>query len=305
MARHLDGKPIDHSLTIRLIGTQNFMNNHFPNLAESLFNKFAKDLQDKQFKIRPEWNLSPTPSLKQSVPIISDHLIDRLESGDIKSVSALQKVTGRNTVKLVDGTSLTVDTIIWCTGYKTDFSLVGEDYDPTRSTTAAWAASPGSNDKPLPRLYQNVFSLKEPHSLAFLGAAAFTSPAFQLYDLASMAIAQIWKGASSLPSQAEMEQAVDAHHEWVVSLAQRGSVYPGIVKPGPWMSWVNDAAGTGVNEMLAYGAAGWAFWWRDRTFCNLLMDGIYSPHIFRVFDGKRKKWDGAREAIEKANQSRH
>jgi dimethylaniline monooxygenase (N-oxide forming) len=31
------------------------------------------------------------------------------------------------------------------------------------------------------------------------------------------------------------------------------------------------------------------------------MDGIYTPSIWRIFDGKRKKWDGAREAIEKVN----
>jgi dimethylaniline monooxygenase (N-oxide forming) len=36
----------------------------------------------------------------------------------------------------------------------------------------------------------------------------------------------------------------------------------------------------------------------------MLMDGIYSPHVYRLFDsnGKRKKWDGAREAIEKVNE---
>jgi len=33
------------------------------------------------------------------------------------------------------------------------------------------------------------------------------------------------------------------------------------------------------------------------------MDGIFTPFVWRVFDGegKRKKWDGAREAIEKVN----
>ena len=36
--------------------------------------------------------------------------------------------------------------------------------------------------------------------------------------------------------------------------------------------------------------------------CNLLMDGMPSAHIYRLFEtGKRKCWDGAKEAIEKAN----
>ena len=44
-------------------------------------------------------------------------------------------------------------------------------------------------------------------------------------------------------------------------------------------------------------------WLRERRFCNLLMGGIWSPSIHRVFStGKRKCWDGAREAIERVNE---
>ncbi|KAF2257729.1 hypothetical protein CC78DRAFT_538321 [Lojkania enalia] len=303
LPRYSDGRPIDHSLTMRLMMIQGFLNEYFPLVAENAFNKFAKSLQDKNFNIRPEWNLSPAPSLKQSVPIISDELVSGLESGKIRSVPALRRVAGEMTVELTDGTIIAIDCIIWCTGYKGDYGILDGDFDPTRNTSPAWSAAPGSNEKPLPRLYQNLFSLQEPLSLVFLGAAAFPSPAFQLYDLATMAVAQVWRGNSSLPSQEEMERAVDTHHDWVCSLAQRATVYPGIVKPGPWMTWVNDAAGTGVNEMLGYGIAGWTFWWREKGFCEKLMDGICSPHIYRLFDGKRKKWDGAKEAILKANNA--
>lgn len=270
-----------------------------------MFNKFAKSLQDRNFKIKAEWNFSPTPSLKQSLPIVSDELVDCLESGKIKSVPALRRVAGGRMVELIDGTLITADCIIWCTGYKASYEILDEDLNPTRNTTAAWTAAPGSNEKPLPRLYQNLFSLQEPQSLVFLGATTFPSPAFQLYDLATMAVAQVWKGNSSLPSKEDMERAVDAHHDWVCSLAQRATVYPGIVKPGPWMTWVNDAAGTGVNEMLGYGMAGWKFWWREKNFCRMLMDGICSPHIYRLFDGKRKRWDGAKNAILKANNAKN
>ena len=116
-----------------------------------------------------------------------------------------------------------------------------------------------------------------------------------------MAISQVWRGTTPLPSPQAMEEATDAHHSWVISLAQRGSVYPGIVQPGPWMRWVNDAAGTGFSENLGYGIQGWGFWWREREFCRLCLDGIASPHVYRVFEGKRKRWEGAREAIEKVN----
>lgn len=238
------------------------------------------------------------------MPVISDALTLAFESGSIHSVSAIRKILSADKVELLDGTCLKIDVIIFCTGYKISFDILDPKCDPTAHTTSQWLDSVGSNGKPLPRLYQNLLSLQYPESLAFMSSVAFPAPAFQTYDLASMALAQIWKGRSSLPTQSEMEKGVDEHHTWVCGLAQRGSVYPGIVKPGEWMRSVNEATGTGVNEKLGYGIKGWVFWLREKKFCDMLMKGVFSPHVFRVFEGnKRKGWGGARAAIEKANES--
>lgn len=267
-----------------------------------MLNKFAKRLQDKSFNLRPEWGFSPAPSLKHAIPVISDNLVDALESGAIRSVTGLREVTGAGEVELLDGTRLNIDCIIFCTGYRPNYSIV-EGFDPTTKTTTNWANAPGSNGKPLARLYRNIFSLEHPESLAFMGGVAFASPAFQLYDLASMAVAQVWKGTSTLPPKEAMEEAVNEHHAWICELAKNGPVIPGLVKAGDWMRWVNDAAGTGVNEYLGYGLNGWSFWLTNRRLCNMLMGGIYSPHIYRVFEGKRKKWDGATTEIERVNRA--
>jgi dimethylaniline monooxygenase (N-oxide forming) len=117
-----------------------------------------------------------------------------------------------------------------------------------------------------------------------------------------MALAQVWKGNSALPSQAEMERAVDKHHAWMCEIARQGNVFPGLVPFTEWMPWVDRTAGTGVYEYLGWGWKGWKFWLKDYKFCHLLMTGVYSPHIYRVFDGRRKKWDGARVEIEKVNR---
>ena len=118
-----------------------------------------------------------------------------------------------------------------------------------------------------------------------------------------MALAQIWRGRSSLPSREEMESKVDAQHAFMVGIARQGGVtVPGWVRQGEWLAWANEMAGTGVNEKLGYGAEGWRFWWGDRRLCGMLLDGINSPHVYRLFDGKRKKWDGAREEVEKVNR---
>jgi len=72
-------------------------------------------------------------------------------------------------------------------------------------------------------------------------------------------------------------------------LAGRGTVFPGLVKAGQWMSWANEMAGMGVDEHLGYGWKGWWFWVTNMPFWNLLPEGTNPPYIYGLFDGKRKK----------------
>lgn len=263
-----------------------------------MFDKFVKSLQDKSFELRPEWGFE----LAQVTPIVSNTLVDYLERGMIQSVKGVKEIMGDTRVKLEDGKEVDVDVLIWCTGYKTDFSMLEPRFDPTAPSTPSWSEASGSNGKSLARLYHNVFSLEKPDSLCFLGNVHFAISGFQIFDMASMAIAQVWKGASTLPSLAAMNQAVDEHHVWLAECAKRSSnVSPGMVEGGSWLRAMDDLAGTGVNEYLGYGWKGWWFWLSNTRLCNLLMDGVWSPHIHRYFDGKRKRWKGAREAIERVN----
>lgn len=119
----------------------------------------------------------------------------------------------------------------------------------------------------------------------------------------SMALAQIWKGDYKFPSEANMNKEIDKHHRWIAKLAEKDTVYGNIVQEGPWQYFLHDAAGTGCNENLGYGLRGWLFWLKNPRWCNLLMTGVDSPHSWRLFDGKRKKWDGAKEAILQANEN--
>ncbi|KAH7157356.1 flavin monooxygenase-like protein [Dactylonectria estremocensis] len=301
MPRVVNGIAFDHTMTARKAAIMGFLELNFPRFADFLFNTMLKKLQDKAFNIRSEWKLSPAPPVKHAVPIISDNLVDLLEAEQILSVVGIKRVSGPTEVELDDGTLLETDVIIWCTGYKTEFSLLDRSVDPTRHTTPAWASAIGSRGKPLPRLYQNMISLDHPSSMAFMGCVAFATGAFPLYDLASMALAQVWKGKSSLPSLEEMNRSVDRQHEFICSIAKDGSAAPGWVRQAEWVSWANEAAGAGVNEHLGWGLEGWKFWFQDRAFYKLLMDGIYTPFIWRVFAGKRKSWDGARAEIERIN----
>jgi dimethylaniline monooxygenase (N-oxide forming) len=230
------------------------------------------------------------------LPIVSDTIIEAFREGSVVSVAEVKEIVGEYLVELCDGTRVELDCIVFCTGYRPGFSFLGE-FDPTATESHKCSSLKGLNNRSPPRLYQNTFSLEHPDSLAFVGTAQSTQPAFLSYDLASMAIAQIWNSNSRLPSKSEMIEAVNAHHEYVRGLAIRGSVYPFIVKPCPWMQWVNDTAGTGINDYLGYGVQGWKYWFFNGCVCGVLMTGPLSPHIYRLFDGKRKVWKGARAAI--------
>lgn len=298
LPRILNGAPIDHTHALRLFNLQVLIIKYFPHAGERFFENFVKGLQNKRFKLRPEWGFEPA----QKIPIVSDTLVEHLEAGDIESTKGVKRIVGSTIVELDDGRHVDVDAIVWCTGYKSDFSIIDPRFDPTAAPTEAWSAAQGSNGKSMFNLYQNVFSAEKPDSLAFIGNVHFTISGFQIFDMASMAVAQVWKGNSQLPSSEQIKREVSAHHEWLADLASRGyNVSPGNVDAGPWMRAMDDLGGMGVNEYLGYGWKGWRFWLSNMRFCNLLMGGIWSPCIYRAFEGKRERWDGAKEAIESVN----
>lgn len=229
-------------------------------MSRWLFDYTIEHYSKKSFKLDPSWRLSPAPSLANHQPVISDNLISSLWAGDVTSVHGLRRFVDGETVELLDGTKLAVDVVIFCTGYEPDFSIIS-NFNPTLSAGPVETdlKSPVKNPS-LARLYQNIFPPKYADSIAYMNHVALTDGAMTVIDLAAMAIAQIWKGNSKLPSEVEMNSAIDKHHEWVRSLAKNDSVYCGIVRPGPWLNFMNSAAGTGVDENLGYGWEGWKFW---------------------------------------------
>jgi dimethylaniline monooxygenase (N-oxide forming) len=268
---------------------------------------FSIMIQNKGRKIPASWNLAPSKVFSQSLPVVNDHIIEEIHAGRINQVAGLREVKGSNTIELEDGTTLTdVDTILFCTGYTASFSVLKDSpYDPTRNAPSNWSTFKGASSKSLPYLYQNIFSMDFPDSLATTFHCGFQMPVFQIYDLASMAVAQVWKGNSSLPSKEEMVRQADEYQRWICERmqAQNGTIRLDQVQVPDWYYWVNETAGTGLNENLGYGVSGWKFWAREPQLCNKLMWGIWSPHVFRLFDGpKRKPWAGARAEIESINR---
>jgi dimethylaniline monooxygenase (N-oxide forming) len=262
-----------------------------------------KKVQDSYWEIKPEWKLHPIPSPIRAGATMNEDLVPHLHAGKIELLRGLARVNG-STVELSDDSVVpNVDAVIFCTGYRPSYSIIDPAVDPCRHTRKDWATLKGANGRPLARLYQGIFSLDYPESLAVLGTSPFTPQACLNYDLCSMAVSQIWKGNSALPSQHEMNAHVDAQHEAVCKFASTGDIFNVNMRNNwDWFKWADDAAGLGIAERIGYGAKGWSFWYHDRKLCRLVMDGLMSPHIMRLFDeGKRKPWPNARKEIEKVN----
>jgi dimethylaniline monooxygenase (N-oxide forming) len=53
---------------------------------------------------------------------------------------------------------------------------------------------------------------------------------------------------------------------------------------------------------LGYGWKAWKFWWKERELCDLIMAGVSLPYVYRLSEGRRKRWGGAGEAIVRINK---
>lgn len=304
MARKDDkGKPADHLATRKLMGIADTFEQVSPALKNSILSNAINKSMHKSFpNIDPAWNLLPAPPPTHSIPVMNDHIINLLSSGTISSTVGIDNITGSKSISLTDGTTLNdIDAIIFCTGYRSDFSILPPGIDPTSGVTPEYDAAPfGTSIRKHARLYQGIFSPTYPDSLAFIAPYLIIS-ALTGADVVSQGIALVFSGAYRLPPSKEIESWCDTHYAWSVKQAHIGRTPIGLVRGMEVETWLNHVCDNGLNEKLGWGWEGWSFWWRERELSDLLMKGVNTGFAYRLFDGRRKKWDGAIEAIYKAN----
>jgi dimethylaniline monooxygenase (N-oxide forming) len=314
----------DHTLT-RRVGT--FMRTfcYFcPDLMASMMNTMIKGMRKKNFPDLVKSHPSFQPprvldGIPHRLPFLNDDIDANIASGTVECVPGVAAFTGPRSVELTDGSTLDdIDAVVVCSGYHYDFSLVhgaGNPVDPAAAPDgyAALAAQRfHSPDSPFPRLYRGILSEQFPDSLCFLGHMVIMRSTFAINDLASMAVAGVWRGDRPLPTAAEMRRDIDAQYDFVVANTAKGPVpHPGfrMVTAADTYQWLNEAAGTGVEERLGplgcWSLRAWKLWWQDRKFYNLLMGGIDTPFVYRLFEtGKagRKVWPDAKAAIIESNR---
>jgi dimethylaniline monooxygenase (N-oxide forming) len=299
----VNGVSVADAISYRSLYLENIVSKLFPKTSERLFNEVVHQISRGAFgELDPSWGLDPTLSVKTANVVVSDTLIANFRSKAVKPIVGIRRFIGGQKIELTSGEIVEADTVICCTGYNNDFSLLEKQFDPASNPSPRWVKAPGSKNRPCPRLYQNVFSLTVPDSLAFLGCVFFLNGAFCIADITSMCIAQVWSGRASLPPRWKMQRWMDRHEEMICSLAQTGPVLPASLPQGEWLAWADKTAGMGAAEHLGWGWNGLLFWWRERRLRRMVMDGPLTAAFWRLFPGRRKCWDGAKAEIVRINE---
>jgi cation diffusion facilitator CzcD-associated flavoprotein CzcO len=137
----------------------------------------------------------PTPDHKlgQAHPTISADLLTRIGHGRIAVKPNLERIDG-STVHFVDGTSASIDTIVWCTGYRITFPFL----DSSVMGTAG-------NHVPL---YRRVVHPERP-GLYFIGLVQPLGAIMPIAERQAEWVADLFEGGAALPDPQRMERAIE------------------------------------------------------------------------------------------------
>lgn len=293
------GIPQDLGITWRRRQLGFVLQKHFPRVARLIADAAISYLGRRSFgKLDPAWRLEPFPSITLNLPGSWEYVMPLLKSGDVQSMHGMKRFTGPRSIEFADGTVLhDIDAVICATGYQADFSIA-----PFVAMSMPEAYE--YEGEPICRMYMNMFPPRYADSCVLLCYSAFgKSNGFSFADVTAMAVSNIWRGVESLPTRAEMERHINAHHAWVASKWRlEHQLDTSMVKQWEFQGFLHRAAGTGMDN-LGWSWKGWRFWLKDRKMYNLMNNGVETAHMYRFFEtGKRKTWHGARDAILHMNE---
>lgn len=272
-----------------------WLGRYIPSLNLKLLNSVVGSaMQTSWGQIEDEFRFERKPEYVNNIStmLINDSLIPEMRAGRIVSVHGIRRVIGPRSIEMEDGTMIEgIDAIITCTGYHTPFTTLREGLNFT---------SPAEKIAPQPDLYQNIFALEYPDSLACLNFVVAPENAAGCRELAAMAIAQVWAGKSELPPHDVMQSHIKNHHRW---FARRCATQPvpqleGLIEGHSWLKFVHQTAGTGLYERLGWTWSGVWFSLKNPSLYFTMAFGVNTPHMWRLFEtGKRKAWPDALKAI--------
>lgn len=142
---------------------------------------------------------APDHRLGHAHPTLSDELLPLLREGKISARPAIERFSGR-AVHFRDGSSVTADAVIYCTGYRVSFPF----FEP------GFVAAP---DNELP-LYLRCFHLQH-RDLMFAGLCQPLGAIMPLVEAQGRLFAAYLSGDYQLPDEAEMRKRTEREREHV------------------------------------------------------------------------------------------
>ncbi|MBF9071557.1 flavin-containing monooxygenase [Streptacidiphilus fuscans] len=178
----------------------------------------------------------PDHPIFSSAITISDEILSRIRHGAVTPKPAVAQLDGDRVV-FTDGTSVTADAVVYCTGFRMDFPFLPEN-------------CPLSPEGPV-RLYRRIVSPEAP-GLFFVGLIRPVGSITRLVEAQVEWIAGIVEGERELPPAEEMLQEIDAYLggiEGRYGLTEGSSIQ---VDVGPYLAELGAATTSGpVSDLNA------------------------------------------------------
>jgi Flavin-binding monooxygenase-like len=185
--KYLKGRPTDElgtELTSRLpLAFQRYMYERFIKTAQGEMEAYGLP--------------KPDHKLLEAHPTISSDLLGRIGHGRVTVKPNIERLEG-NGVRATDGSTETIDVIVYCTGYKITFPFFPPDF-----------ISAPDNHIPL---YRRVVDPEHP-GLYFIGLIQPLGAIMPIAELQSEWVADILEGKVKLPSRAAMQQVIRREDE--------------------------------------------------------------------------------------------
>ena len=154
---------------------------------------FVRELKHVQGPMENYGLPKPDHKLGQAHPTISADLLARLGHGRITPKPNIERLEGRN-VHFTDGTSVEIDTIVWCTGYRITFPFLERDVMEVKGNRVP--------------LYRRVVH-PEASGLYFIGLVQPLGAIMPIAELQSEWVADLFEGSAALPQPEAMRREIE------------------------------------------------------------------------------------------------
>jgi dimethylaniline monooxygenase (N-oxide forming) len=154
---------------------------------------FMRELKHVQGPMENYGLPKPDHKLGQAHPTISADLLARIGHGRITPKPNIRHIEG-DRVHFTDGTSLEIDTIVWCTGYRITFPFIPSEVMEVE-------------DNHVP-LFRRVVHPEAP-GLYFIGLVQPLGAIMPIAELQAEWVADLFEGSAALPEPAAMKREIE------------------------------------------------------------------------------------------------